>query len=230
MNRTVAIVQARIGSSRLPGKTLLHLRGHAIIDWILVRLSRCLRLDGIVLAIPEGFPDDLLAERAPPGIQIVRGPESDVVGRFALAAEASSATTIVRICADNPLVCPELVDQLVDGFLQSGADYGWNHVPRGNRFPDGLGAEICTRGILDGIHRDATAPGEREHLFNRIISRPEGIRFFTYDPLDPELAKPHLKLDVDTWEDYARLSRLELDIDSTAVQIVRTAEGDAPCA
>lgn len=228
MGGTVAIVQARVGASRLPGKTLLHFRGHALIDWIQLRLLRCRMLDAIVLAVPEGFPDDLLARRAAPGVAVVRGSENDVVARFAKAARAVDATTIVRICADNPLVCPELVDELVVRFRQSGADYGWNHVPRGNRFPDGLGAEVCTRALLERIDAEASTPGEREHLFNRILAEPGNARFFTYDPADPRLAKPHLKLDVDTWEDFAKLSGLDVSIESTAVEIVHAAEGAQP--
>lgn len=230
MSRTVAIVQARTGSVRLPGKSLLHLRGYALLDWVLVRLARCRRLDEVVLAIPEGFPDDLLAERAPSSVRVVRGPESDLVARFRMAAAASDADTIVRVCADSPLVCPELVDELVERFAESGADYGWNHVPRGNLFPDALGAEICTRDLLELLDRDAVPGAEREHVFNHVLARPDRFATFTYDPDDPVLRRPDLRFDIDTWEDYAKLSRLPLDPGCTATEIVRAQEGNPPCA
>lgn len=218
--RTVAIVQARIGSTRLPGKMLLHLRGHAVIDWVLRRIQRSRRIDAVVLALPERAPNELLAARAPDGVRCVFGPEDDVVGRFLLAARIAAADAVVRICADNPLVCPELVDELVDEFAASGVDYAWNHVPRGNRFPDGLGAEICSRHTLERIAMGAKAPSEREHLFNHVLARPGEFRAHTYDPREEWLRRPDLKLDLDTWDDYRRLARLEVGIDDGPAEIV----------
>jgi spore coat polysaccharide biosynthesis protein SpsF len=217
----IAIVQARMGASRLPGKMMLPLHGYPVVEWVFRRVSRCGRIDGVVFAIPETGDSDVLdAFLRRLGATVVRGSETDVVARFDHAASVSRASHVVRVCADNPLICWREVDRLVDFFFAHACDYAYNHVPRGNRYPDGLGAEIVSTATLSSIHRNATLPGHREHVFDYIWSRPDSYVIRTFDPPEPELAHPELKLDLDTAEDYRRLLGTRVDIDMDGRQIV----------
>jgi len=202
----LGIVQARLGATRLPGKMLLHLSGHAVVEWVYRRMARCRRLDRLVFALPEGERDEPLAMFLRNlGADVRRGPELDVLGRFHRVAREFQPDHIVRICADNPLVSWEAVDSLVEEHLRAGADYSYNHIPRRNRWPDGLGAEICTFACLDTLQRETTAPGHREHVFGYLWDHPDAFRIHTFDPTVPEWQRPELKLDLDTWSDYRYL-------------------------
>src|SRR5690348_14470818 len=115
--RTVAIVQARMNSQRLPGKMMQNLEGAPIMEWVLHRTARARLLDGVVLATTEQAADDPLVEVGQRlGVGIFRGDENDVLGRFARAAEISKAETVVRICADRPLVDPDVIDLAIRAF------------------------------------------------------------------------------------------------------------------
>ncbi|GAB6041615.1 cytidylyltransferase domain-containing protein [Endothiovibrio diazotrophicus] len=220
----VAVVQARMGSSRLPNKMMLWLHGLPVVEWVWRRVSAARRVDRVVFALPDRAADDLLAahlERC--GATTFRGSEADVLGRYHGAATAFGAATVVRICADNPLICGSEIDRLVELFEGGDYDYAYNHIPRGNRYPDGLGAEIASMAVLDRLHREATAPEHREHVFNRLWADAGRFRIGTCDPSDAALAHPELKLDLDTIDDYARLLRLEVRPESTAHEVVAAA-------
>ena len=134
--------------------------------------------------------------------------------------KASHASHVVRICADNPLICPHEVDRLVAFFLEGSCDYAYNCVPRGNRYPDGLGAEIISFDLLEKIHRRATEPSQREHLFNFIWDHEREFRIATFDPKDPRLWHPEIRLDLDTMADYRRLLASGVHIDMEAHECV----------
>ncbi len=207
--RVVGIVQARMGSTRLPGKSLMRLGGTTVLELVLLRMRRAKTLTEVVLATTELAEDDRLGAVAEAvGLRVFRGPEDDVLRRYALAAAAFNADVVVRVCADNPLVAPEVIDSIVRHHLASGAEYSFNHRPAlGNGYPDGLGGEVVSRAVLDNLDREAMTPGHREH-----------VTAFIWDHLDqfhvetvaaPEaIAGPEVKLDVDTAEDLARLERL----------------------
>jgi spore coat polysaccharide biosynthesis protein SpsF len=121
--RIVAIVQARMGSSRFPGKMLATLGNISILEWVFQRLSRATYLDEIVLATSIDKENDVLeniANRC--GVRVFRGSESDVLGRFVSAADHAKATNIVRVCADNPFIDPIEVDRLVNFFKHKTCD------------------------------------------------------------------------------------------------------------
>ncbi len=219
--RVVGIVQARMGASRLPNKMLLHLHGHAVVSWVQQRCLRAKQLDKLVFAIPDTVGDDVLAafvERS--GTTVVRGSEQDVLGRCYKAARQMEATHVVRICADNPFISPREIDRLVMRFFDTPCDYLYNHIPKGNRYADGLGAEMTSMETLSLIHRRARLQQEREHLFNHIWNNPGQFRIATFDPDLPELARPDLKLDLDTMEDYRNLLKRPLSIEMEASEIV----------
>lgn len=212
MGRTVAIVQARLGSTRLPLKSLINLRGLPIIDWVTTRLAQSFRLDDIVVAIPDTMLDKALGRHLQAqGIRCMEGSENDVLGRFALAARSTHADTVVRVCADNPLVSGPAIDALVDFFANNDCDYAWNHIPRDNLWPDGLGAEIVSAELLYKLDSLAKLPGQREHCFNYIWDNAEKFRMATFDPGEKSLQRPDIKLDIDSVADYSRLANLEIE-------------------
>jgi len=220
MTRVVGLVQARMGSSRLPNKMLLPLNGYPIIEWIYRRLSRCKRLDELVFAIPDNSTDDVLADYLRGlGANLFRGSEGDVLGRFFAAAKAYQASHVVRICADNPLICPVETDRLVDFFLeQESCDYAYNNIPRNNRYPDGFGAEILSFDLLEKIAGGATAPKQREHAFDYIWDHRQNYQIATFDPPEPRLCHPEIQLDVDTMEDYRRMQASGVQITMSALE------------
>lgn len=199
----VGIVQARMGASRLPNKMMLHLHGYPVIEWVYRRCSKASALDALVFALPDTARDDLLASYLEGlGANIYRGSENDVLGRFHGAALAYGATHVVRICADNPLVSPVQIDELVSFYSSVTCDYAYNHIPLGNLYPDGLGAEMTSFELIDSLNGTATAPSQREHLFNFIWDHPGCYTIKTFDPSDRVLQRPDLKLDIDTLDDY----------------------------
>jgi len=221
--KSVAIVQARMGASRLPSKMMLHLHGLPVIEWVFRRVSSAELLDDVVFALPEGHLDDVLASYLKGlGAAVCRGSECDLVERYYNAAHEANADRVVRICADNPLIAPSEIDRLVTFYNANPCDYAYNHVPRGNAYPDGLGAEICGIGLLDEIHEKATSKDHREHLFNYIWDNRNNYRIRTFEPHD-ELAHPGLKLDLDTIDDYAALLALPVTPGMSAAEIVHTA-------
>ena len=221
MTKVVAIIQARLGSKRLPGKMMLSLHGYPIIDWVLHRVKRARRLDQIVLAIPDGSRDDPLAAAGEAaGVNVFRGSEDDVLGRFCAAAQQFEADLIVRICADNPLIDPVEIDNLVDHFKSIEVDYAYNNVPRQNKYPDGLGAEIISAQLLQRLGELAILKAHREHCFSYIWDNTDDFEISTFDPPRSVLHKPNLKLDVDTLDDYLRLSALEINIDIDAPSLL----------
>ncbi|MDR2695756.1 MAG: NTP transferase domain-containing protein, partial [Deltaproteobacteria bacterium] len=141
---TVALIQARLGSSRLPMKSLLCLRGTPLIDWVARRTAKSRLLDRIVVATSDTPLDEVLAahvrERLMPldgRIAVFCGPENDVLERFRAAGAAFGASRVVRVGADNPFVWGGEIDALIRFFEETGCDYAYNHIPRDNRYPDG---------------------------------------------------------------------------------------------
>lgn len=219
--KTVAIIQARLGSTRLPMKSLLCLRGHPVIDWVVDRVSKATLLDDVVVACPETPVDAVLADHLlRRHVRVVSGSERDVLSRFVLAADVTGAQRIVRICADNPLVWGEAIDRLIRVHDSLGCDYCYNHIPRKNRWPDGLGAEIVSRALLDDIACKATLESQREHCLNYIWDNAEKYSIRTFDPQEDWLCRPDVKLDIDTVEDFCRLALLPLEPDADARRIL----------
>jgi spore coat polysaccharide biosynthesis protein SpsF len=221
--KIVAIIQARIGASRLPNKMLLNLHGYSIIEWVYRRVSQAKKIDQILFALPDAAQDDILAWYMKSiGAEIFRGSENDLVDRYYQTAKYASADVVVRICADNPLICASEIDSLIDFFQKKQCDYAYNHIPKGNSYPDGLGAEICQMKLLEDINEQANKPEYREHLFNYIWNKTDQYQIMTFDP-PQELAYPTLKLDIDTMADYQQLLEKPYHIEMNAVDIVKTA-------
>ena len=204
--RVVAIIQARMGSSRLPGKSMADLAGRPLVEHVFRRVSRAQTLTEIVLATTALPTDDclcLVAKRL--GIHSFRGPETDVLKRYLLAAQKFKAHLVVRVCADNPLVAPGEIDRIVRHHIDTGSDYSFNHIPAfGNSYPDGLGAEVINFKVLSTVERLATKKNHREHVTSYIWDHINEFQLATLHA--PEnISAPDIKLDVDTEYDLTRL-------------------------
>lgn len=195
----VAIVQARMTSTRLPGKVLADIEGEPMILRQLERVSRAASLDAIVVATSEDPSDDeLVAVVGEAGYQVVRGSLDDVLDRFVAAMEATGAGTIVRITADCPLHSPAVIDEVIASFLVSGADYASNTMDP--TYPDGVDVEVVKAAVLQEVAGIATDPPEREHVTLGVYRRPERYRIHS---VQGEQDLSDLRWTVDTPEDLA---------------------------
>jgi spore coat polysaccharide biosynthesis protein SpsF len=168
---SLCVVQARTGSTRLPGKVLQELSGRPLLRFMLDRLSD-LRVDELVVATSTLERDDAVAEIArDAGRPVVRGSETDVLDRFAAALAAHPADHVARLTADCPLADPVLVESVLARHLDRGADYTSNVFPR--TFPRGLDCEVVTADALRTAHAEAVDPVEREHVTPFLYRRPE---------------------------------------------------------
>lgn len=161
--KIVAIVQARMGSSRMPGKVLKKIVGKAALELLLIRLSHSRFIDTIVVATStEKNNDPLIFEIERLGFNCFRGSELDVLNRFYHAAIQENADIIVRITGDCPIVDHLVVDEMISEFLQGNVDYASNIDPP--TFPDGLDVEVFTMASLADANLNATSGFDREHV------------------------------------------------------------------
>lgn len=161
--RTVAIVQARMSSSRFPGKVIQPLCGMPMIVFMMKRVARAELVDEVCLATSDDPSDDGLAaivEAA--GFGVHRGSLNDVLDRFTGAARMTGAELVLRLTGDCPLADPALIDQVVAACLEADADYASNIAPP--TFPDGLDVEVIRRDVLESAGREATLSSDREHV------------------------------------------------------------------
>ena len=173
----VAVVQARMTSSRLPGKVLKPLCGAPLIRRVLERVLRIEGVDAAVVALAEGAAHDAVVAAVDGlGVTVVRGSESDVLARTAAAARAANAKTVMRITSDCPLIDPAVIDRVIGAYLgqSSRCDYVSNlHPPT---YPDGNDVEICSFRALSTAWRVATHPSDREHTTPFFWRHPEAFR------------------------------------------------------
>ena len=182
-SRTVCAVQARTGSTRLPGKVLLDVHGRPMLAFLLDRL-RSLDVDELVCATSDLPADDPIAEIASAaGVGVVRGSESDVLSRYLTVLQETNATTLVRLTGDCPLIDPGVVQDVLALHHAQQADYTCNVLPR--TFPKGLDVEVAQATALRAAAAEATAPEEREHVTPFLYRRPERFRLANLScPLD----------------------------------------------
>lgn len=161
--KVVAVVQVRLGSVRFPRKVLQPVNGVPLIELLLGRLARAQRVDEIVVATPETELSQELAELVRGlGYGVYGGSEHDVLDRYYQAARLACAGAVVRVTGDCPLIDPELVDDVIREFEESGADEVSNNYPP--TYPDGLDVEVFSFAALERAAREADTPFQREHV------------------------------------------------------------------
>jgi spore coat polysaccharide biosynthesis protein SpsF len=188
-----AVVQARMGSTRLPGKVLGELGGRAALSWLLERLGRASELNAVVVATSEQAADDPVAELcARLGSPVHRGPLADVAARVLGAAEAHALDALVRVNGDSPLLDQRLVDRGVVLLRESGADLVSNVQPRS--FPPGQSVEVLRTAALRLAVARMEQPGDREHVTPWLYRHPGEVRIVRFAQ-DPPVTEPSLTLD-----------------------------------
>jgi len=210
--KTVAIIQARMGSNRLPGKVLMPIMGKPMLWHIVRRVRAAPSIDEVVVAIPDGPADQLLRQFcATNDIASFSGSEVDVLDRFYQAAQLHGADPVLRITADCPLVDPELIEKLIGMYRSGHYDYAAvsagadAHRAEGGCFPDGMDAECFNFASLAKAWKEAQDPRDREHV-TRFIWRQKGI--FRCTKLRADREYPPLRLTVDYPQDLVVASRI----------------------
>ena len=161
--KTVAIVQARMGSTRLPNKVMKEINGTPMIEVLLKRLAKSEQIDQIIVATSVDAKNDLLVRHVESlGYVCERGSENDVLERYYQAAKAHNADIVIRITGDCPLVDANLVDIAINDFKDHGVDYLSNTSPA--TYPDGLDIEVFTMKALERTLKETTSLFDQEHV------------------------------------------------------------------
>ncbi len=193
MGRVVIIVQARMASTRLPGKVLRHLAGETVLAHVLRRCGAIQGGDVVCCAVPEGADCEAVAEEAKRcGAIVFRGSESDVLDRYHRAAVACGADVVMRVTSDCPLIDPEVCSRVLELRANEEADYACNNMPPS--WPHGLDCEVFTAAALARAHREASSPAEREHVTPWLRRHPD-IRRANLTCPEPEQAGQRWTLD-----------------------------------
>lgn len=217
MNKTGMIIQARIGSTRLPAKTMLDMAGRPLVYRICERVLNCKSLDVVIVAMPDTSENDILEsslEELP--VKTFRGHESNLVNRYLHCAVEFGVENVVRLPADNPMPDPKLIDDLIDWHLANNREGFSSNLSdvMNNGMIDGVGAEIFplqklkdslhmspTPDMLEHIHLnfyDYVAAKERDSTFCRVMA----------PPVAKEMQRPEIVLDINSLNEYVKMNKI----------------------
>jgi len=198
--KVVAIIQARMGSTRLLGKVMKDILGKPVILWDIDRISFSKLIDEIVVAIPYAKENDVIADTIKEyndKIVTTRGSEDDVLDRYYKAAVQTNADVVVRITSDCPLIDPVVIDQVIKQFLDNDCDYCSNSLIR--TYPRGLDTEVFSFKALEEAWNEAKQDYEREHVTPYIIENPDKFKLLN---VANDIDLSHLRWTLDTKEDF----------------------------
>ena len=210
--KVAVIVQARIGSSRLPGKVLMELvNGQSVLEFLLLRLSKCKYVDNVIVATTTNPKDDVLANwLKEKGVCFFRGSEDNCLERYLGALAQFPADIIVRITSDCPLIAPDVIDDMVAYYLNNRNEIDYLSNRAFTNFPEGLDTEILTLKMLKDAGKNATLQEEREHINYFFLNRPSQYRIRYYNhSLGCDYSR--FKLSIDTVENLENARRLFSD-------------------
>jgi len=213
--RTVVVIQARIGSSRLRGKVLADIGGRPMIAHVIERASRIEGITDVVVAIPDLTEDDGLASAVRSlGAPVVRGSSDDVLERYLTSVDATDADVVVRVTADCPFLSPRVSSSVVAAYAQGDADYASNTLERS--YPRGLDTEVVSAEALRIAGREATDPAEREHVTPFVWRRPER---FALRSVRAATDRSALRWTVDVEEDLALVRAIHEELEGEAFEV-----------
>ncbi|MEZ6069149.1 MAG: NTP transferase domain-containing protein [Pirellulales bacterium] len=203
--KTIGIVQARLGSTRLRGKLARKLGGRSLLEWVVRRVTDCERLDRVVVAAGDEADGTLLRELVPHDVDVVTGSEHDVLGRFVDVLDRYPADAVVRVCADNPFIDPALIDRMIVSAADSpGCDYISYATSAGRPVilsAVGVYAEWCRADALRRADAESTDARDREHVTRYLYSHPD-VFHLRLLPTPSELDRDDVRLTVDFEEDW----------------------------
>lgn len=207
--RVVAIIQARMGSRRLPGKSMAVIAGKPLLWHVLDRVTRSHQPDEFVLATTTRGEDDVLVDLARGfKVSIFRGSENDLLDRYYQAAKKCGADIVVRLPADNACFEPAEIDRIIKYHKNSQNDFSSNiQNIDGNGYPDGIGAEVYSFDTLEKLWHIAREPRHREHISNYIFENRDRFAIGTV-PCPKGFRRPDIKLDVNTEEELLYIRAL----------------------
>lgn len=204
--KKICIIQARMSSSRLPGKVLLDLGGISVLGLLIHRLKKSKLIDHIVLATSEDVSDNVIADFCiDQNIQLYRGSLNDVLDRYYQASKLfnlSGDDRIIRITADCPLIDPQILDKVVQFSIDSDLDYCSNTLRP--TYPDGMDVSVAKFSALQRAWQEAILPSEREHVFPYIVKNStfNNQSFFTSSCYMNAIDQSMFRITIDTEEDY----------------------------
>lgn len=192
-----AIIQARMSSTRLPGKVMMEFSGNSLLGHIIKRLSASKTLSKIIVATTVNPSDDRIQQWAEErSILCFRGSEADVLNRYFEAARKFDVKHIARITSDDPFKDPQVIDQVANLYFAESLDFAYNNKPPS--FAEGLDTEIFSFSALEQANKNATDPFEREHVTQHFYRNPD---LFTQKNLQSPIDFSHLRWTIDTPED-----------------------------
>ena len=208
--KVVAITQARMTSTRLPGKVLREAAGRSLLGHHIERVRRAATVDEVVVATTANATDDVIAGWcAREGVAVFRGSEHDVLSRYVGAANEHDADVVVRVTSDCPLIDPEVIDLTVRAFAAEAldCDYASNRIV--HTYPRGLDTEVLWRSVLNTAAREATDAPDREHVTLFVWRQPERFRLVNLQA-DGDYSRH--RWTVDTPEDFELMRRIIEDL------------------
>jgi spore coat polysaccharide biosynthesis protein SpsF len=178
-NQTLVVLQARMTSSRLPGKVMMEVNGRPMIFWQIQRILKAKNVNSLVVATSTDSSDDVLVNfLGENSVNVYRGSLENVLSRFIEAGEKFPHDALVRLTGDCPLTMPELIDKMVKKFFELDVDYLSNTLEP--TFPDGLDIEIVKKGVLNSLSSFKLEPKELEHVTYGVYTRPKVYKLSNY--------------------------------------------------
>lgn len=208
MRKIIATIEARMTSSRLPGKVLMDLGGKPALEQMIKRVKRSQKIDDVVIATTTNFTDDPIVKLCEEiGCKFFRGDEHDVLKRVLDAAESFGATHIVELTGDCPLVDPAHVDKMIEFYFASHSDYVSNRLEKG--LPDGFDVQVFSVENLKKIESLTQDPVDRSHVSCFFYKNPDKFKIGSLAPAESEVEFwPDLALTLDEPLDYEFLKKI----------------------
>ena len=202
----VAIIQARMGSSRLSGKIMLEVCKKPLLKHMIERIQLTETVDEIVIATSTNKNDDVIEDFCKENkILCFRGSENDVLSRYKMVADIIHADIIVRLTSDTPLLDHIILDKVVQVYTKNKYDYVSNCLPLPRTYPDGMNVEVFSKKILDEMYYNAKKPSEREHVSLYVVMQPKKYKMYRVDYLNDV---SHYRFNLDYELDYKLIKEI----------------------
>lgn len=207
--KIVATIEARMSSERLPGKSLMKILGKPMLELLIERVKKSKRLDQIIVATSFNKENDLIENLANEmSVSCYRGSEEDVLDRVLNAAKSAKADVIVELWGDSPLIDPNIIDEMIEYFLNNKFDCIGTSLPNFPKtYPIGFSVLIFPTKILEEVKKKTNNPVDRENVSNYIYEHPEIYKIASF-PCPDELNEPEIRLTVDEKSDFELISKI----------------------
>ncbi|MGG7151263.1 cytidylyltransferase domain-containing protein [Clostridium neonatale] len=204
--KIVCIVQARVGSTRLPGKVLKKICGKTVLEHDIDRLKRIRNIDEIIIATTELERDNRIIEECKKiNVKYFRGSEQNVLERYYYAAKKNNADIVVRITSDCPLIDPEISSEIIEFYLENKGKYDYISNTIDRTYPRGLDTEVFSFRALKKAFEEANLERDREHVTPYIWDNPEKFRLGQYKN---DVDYSYLRWTLDTNEDFELINKI----------------------